>query len=390
MADRVDCPRRTSAGCGVTSRRWRPARATSGGARRARGGPGPRRRRAGGAGWTVEAPSVPAAVARRQQRQRRLAARLLRFRPYLGLSGVNLVARHPRSVSGRPVLVGAHLDTVRLSPGADDNASGVAALLEIARLLGHSRRTPAVRLAFFDLEELGLVGSSALARQLDGRGDDRPRVGGLLPRDRARSGCRPGFSCAFPAAARQVADGPRRLHPGRPPPLVDTAAWAWQAAAEGVGHRAVLLRDPRRDGLVGVAQHRRPAADAAPGAQRPRAVLAPRVPSLLLTDTASFRNPHYHRRRDRPETVEYAGVWPRSSPRRRRPPGGVTAGADRPPGWRRSPRCARGTRRGHLEVVGRGERAVAAISRPASASTIGSAVGATSVWPSVRTVTSWA
>ncbi|HZP93839.1 MAG TPA: M28 family peptidase [Burkholderiales bacterium] len=43
--------------------------------------------------------------------------------------------RHVRHPAGEIVLVGAHYDTVPGTPGADDNASGVAALLEIARSL---------------------------------------------------------------------------------------------------------------------------------------------------------------------------------------------------------------------------------------------------------------
>ena len=47
------------------------------------------------------------------------------------------------------------------SPGADDNATGVASVLEVARLLG-SRPTPrTLQLALFDREELGLLGSRA-------------------------------------------------------------------------------------------------------------------------------------------------------------------------------------------------------------------------------------
>ncbi|MDH3640281.1 MAG: M28 family peptidase, partial [Gammaproteobacteria bacterium] len=75
---------------------------------------------------------------------------------------VNLLA----SVVGheRPEAVielGAHYDTVRGSPGADDNASAVAGVLEIARVLCDlvCRRT--VRFCLFGAEESGLRGSHA-------------------------------------------------------------------------------------------------------------------------------------------------------------------------------------------------------------------------------------
>jgi len=51
------------------------------------------------------------------------------------------------------VVLGAHYDTVANSPGADDNASAVAGLLEIARLISKSRVASAVRFVAFALEE---------------------------------------------------------------------------------------------------------------------------------------------------------------------------------------------------------------------------------------------
>lgn len=59
-------------------------------------------------------------------------------RPYQLREGrfVNVVARRPGADPSRgAIVVGAHYDTVRGSPGANDNASGVAALLELARTL---------------------------------------------------------------------------------------------------------------------------------------------------------------------------------------------------------------------------------------------------------------
>jgi len=66
--------------------------------------------------------------------------------------------------TGRRLVVGAHLDSVEGSPGANDNASGVAAILEAARVL-RAERTPAgLEFVAFDAEELGLYGSQAYVR----------------------------------------------------------------------------------------------------------------------------------------------------------------------------------------------------------------------------------
>jgi Zn-dependent M28 family amino/carboxypeptidase len=71
--------------------------------------------------------------------------------------------------STQKIVVGAHFDTVAGSPGANDNATGVAAVLAVARYLRDTPcRGPDVLVAFFDQEELGLFGSRAFAQMLAG------------------------------------------------------------------------------------------------------------------------------------------------------------------------------------------------------------------------------
>lgn len=79
------------------------------------------------------------------------------------LQGMNLVARRgAEPARDRPRLcVGAHLDSRPETPGADDNASAVAVLLEIARLLTVEETSTAqldLELVAFDLEENGMLG----------------------------------------------------------------------------------------------------------------------------------------------------------------------------------------------------------------------------------------
>ncbi len=76
--------------------------------------------------------------------------------------GTNLVARQlGADTNAGTILVTAHYDTVRGSPGADDNASAIAAVLEIARLLGPRPTLRSLEVAFLDREEEGLQGSFA-------------------------------------------------------------------------------------------------------------------------------------------------------------------------------------------------------------------------------------
>jgi Zn-dependent M28 family amino/carboxypeptidase len=85
---------------------------------------------------------------------------------------LELVARSVRSTSQnvvtdvrpgarRVLVVGAHLDSVRGGPGINDNATGVTALLEIARVVRGRFPDLAVRFAFWGAEEAGLFGSRA-------------------------------------------------------------------------------------------------------------------------------------------------------------------------------------------------------------------------------------
>ena len=68
---------------------------------------------------------------------------------------------------GRVLLVGAHLDSVLAGAGINDNGSGVAALLEIARVVRTRAPGLAVRFAFWSAEEFGLIGSRAYAGGAD-------------------------------------------------------------------------------------------------------------------------------------------------------------------------------------------------------------------------------
>lgn len=118
-----------------------------------------------------------------QRRAQASAWLLLRFGE-LGLtgeshdygSGTNVLARLPATDASEGTLVfGAHYDTVAGSPGADDNATGTAVVLALARQLQEvpCRRYDVIFI-LFDEEELGLLGSTAYAAKLVQ--DDEPIV----------------------------------------------------------------------------------------------------------------------------------------------------------------------------------------------------------------------
>jgi Zn-dependent M28 family amino/carboxypeptidase len=80
-------------------------------------------------------------------------ARLVPFELPNGSTSRNVVATWPSPARSR-ILIGAHLDTVPGSPGANDNASGVAVVLELARVFAGTREARGIRFVAFGAEEV--------------------------------------------------------------------------------------------------------------------------------------------------------------------------------------------------------------------------------------------
>ncbi|WP_102273749.1 M28 family peptidase [Cytobacillus massiliigabonensis] len=81
----------------------------------------------------------------------------------------NVIATKPateKKNTGQIVTVGAHHDSVPGGPGANDDASGVSAVLELARLFAKEKTDTEIRFLTFGSEERGLVGSSYYASKL--------------------------------------------------------------------------------------------------------------------------------------------------------------------------------------------------------------------------------
>ena len=209
-------------------------------------------------------------------------------------SGVNVLGElrgstHPDEL----VLVGAHYDSIPACAGADDNASGVAAVLEIARAVAALDAQPARTLLFaaWDEEETGMRGSSAYVKTLRGR-----RVHAHY--DFEMIGCR-----SSEAGSQDVPTGFELLFPEQHVALRKNAfrgdfialvADSLSAEAAHVLHteaahidlpaHVLLVPDSVRTSPL-VADLRR--SDHAPFWDRG-------LPGIMITDTADFRNPHYH------------------------------------------------------------------------------------------------
>ena len=87
---------------------------------------------------------------------------------HAGHIATNLVAMLP-GISGdnKLFIIGAHWDAVKGSPGSDDNASGVAGVLEVMRVLSKYTFQHSVCFAAFDMEEENLLGSREFVSRLN-------------------------------------------------------------------------------------------------------------------------------------------------------------------------------------------------------------------------------
>jgi Zn-dependent M28 family amino/carboxypeptidase len=91
-----------------------------------------------------------------------------------GRTSRNVIARWPGSMR-YPFVIGAHMDSVPRSPGANDNASGVAVMIEIARLVKGRSQAEFLKFVAFGAEEYGTdgrhhVGSQVFVNRLGPRG----------------------------------------------------------------------------------------------------------------------------------------------------------------------------------------------------------------------------
>jgi hypothetical protein len=218
-------------------------------------------------------------------------------RPYRagGRTFVNLEA----TLTGRVhpdeyVLVGAHYDSVPSSPGADDNATGVAALIELARLLKAQSLGRSVRFVAFANEELPLgdftpaMGSLRYAQELAGR---RERLVAMLSLESI------GYYSDAPGSQKYPAPLSWFY-----PEKGDFLAFVGNLASRALAQRALrVFRGASALPAEGIA---------APELIRDirRSDQAPfwdiGVPALMVTDTAPFRHPGYHTPRDTPDRLD--------------------------------------------------------------------------------------
>ena len=97
-------------------------------------------------------------------------------------NGENIIATIPGKVSSNNIImVCAHYDTIEVSPGADDDGSGVAAILMMSIILSQYTFNNTIKLILFSGEEQGLLGSKEYVKKIEEQGNN---VIGILALDK--------------------------------------------------------------------------------------------------------------------------------------------------------------------------------------------------------------
>jgi hypothetical protein len=209
-----------------------------------------------------------------------------------GKSYKNIVAdKKGKTSPDRVFILAAHYDTVPGSPGADDNASAVAVLLEIARNIRSVSLEGTVRLIAFSLEEYDFIGS---AHYVEGLKKGEEEIVGMISLEMV------GFT------------GPKQNYP----PYLDPKYYP------NVGDFIAIVGNERSQKLLKeVCQSFKTHMPELPleslvvprngeGMEEVRlsdhSVFWDRgIPALLVTDTSFLRNPNYHLPSDRIETLNF-------------------------------------------------------------------------------------
>ncbi|WP_089127371.1 M28 family peptidase [Tolypothrix sp. NIES-4075] len=197
---------------------------------------------------------------------------------------LNLPPKRSRHQNLPPILIAAHYDAVPGTPGADDNATGVAVLLELARMFATEPAKYPLRLVAFDMEEYGLLGSADYAAKLK---QEKRSLRLMMSLEML------GYCDATPNS-QNYPSPLERFYPNRGdfialignlrtlPDLINLSRSIRQSGTPSewlpVPNRGLIVRDTRRSDHA-------PFWDAG-------------YPAIMVTDTANMRNPHYHKPSD--------------------------------------------------------------------------------------------
>jgi len=210
------------------------------------------------------------------------------------------ITRRGRENPDDVILVGAHYDSVIGSPGANDNATGVAALLELSRLAAARAQGKTVRFVAFVNEEpphfqTAQMGSHVYAKQARARGD---RIRAMLSLET--------LGYYSEASGSQVFPFPSVLYRLFYPDRGNFVLFVSNFGSRPLLRQAVESFRAQSDFPVeSIATF-----ELVPGVDWSDhgSFWAEGYPALMVTDTALYRYPYYHTEQDTPEKVNYGAL----------------------------------------------------------------------------------
>lgn len=193
------------------------------------------------------------------------------------------------------VVIGAHYDSVEGSPGANDNGSGVAAMLALARRSAGGSGTRTLRFVAFANEEPGYfqteqMGSWVYARACKERGE---RICAMISLETI------GYFTDAPGSQKFPIRGLGLLYPTKG----NFIGFVSNTSSRKLMKQA--LETFRRHSQIAAEGAALPAAVSGVGWSDHWAFWQHGYRAFMITDTAPFRYPHYHRRSDTPDKLDY-------------------------------------------------------------------------------------
>lgn len=192
------------------------------------------------------------------------------------------------------VLVGAHYDSVAGCPGANDNASGTAGLLALARIFAGTKPSKTLRFVAFANEEppffqTPTMGSVVCAKNCRARGES---ISAMISLETIGYFSEVEGSQSYPAPLSF-------FYPSKG----DFIAFVGNVSSGGLARRAIrAFREKAAFPSEGAAL---PGFMPGVGWSDHWAFWQEGYPAIMVTDTAPFRYPHYHTREDTPDKLDY-------------------------------------------------------------------------------------
>ena len=216
---------------------------------------------------------------------------------YRGKTYSNIIAevRGLRDKKDGILIIGAHYDTVAGTPGADDNASGVAGLLELARLTVSNPLARTVRFAAFSLEEppafpTNRMGSFVYAKALQEKG---VKVEGMISLEMLGYYCNDEGCQIYPFSFFKL------FYPAKGDFISFVGNLSSRAFMNKIKDYFVSVSRMPVESLTGIS--------VIPGVDFSdhRNFWKFGYPAFMITDTAFYRNPNYHGPGDTADTLDY-------------------------------------------------------------------------------------